>query len=80
MTAMGRKARPAAMTAKQFKEALEKLGMTQVELSERLGISDRHISGYATGRHPIPRTVKVILDNAMRFGPKFVWPAQKQED
>ena len=71
---MGRKAKPAAMTAAQFKAALEKLAMSQTEFAGRLGISDRHVSGYATGRQPIPRTIKVILDNAVKFGAKFHWP------
>ena len=38
---------------KRIKELREGLGMTQVELSERSGVSQEHISRLENGRHNI---------------------------
>jgi transcriptional regulator with XRE-family HTH domain len=54
------------MTANQFKQALDRLGLSQVRAAKAIGISFRSVNRYATGKQPIPAIVanmiKLMLD------------------
>lgn len=45
------------MTAADFIELHERLGVSRAALCERLGIAPNTATAYARGRRPIPRTV-----------------------
>lgn len=55
------------MTKTQFREALERLGLTQGQAAEALGLTIRTINGYANGE-PIPATVARLLAMYLRYG------------
>ena len=44
------------MTADELKEQRVMLNMTQYELAQRFGLSERTIRNYENGATPIPRT------------------------
>lgn len=49
------------MTAKQFKEARKKLGVSQEALAQTLGISVWSVARYEKGSHPVPGPVNLAL-------------------
>lgn len=49
------------MTGPDFRAALARLGLRQRELAAILGSAPQTISGYATDRLPIPRTLELLL-------------------
>jgi DNA-binding XRE family transcriptional regulator len=55
------------MTKNQFNAALERLGLTQSEAADYLGVSLRSINGYANGAK-ISKTVAKLLDMYLRHG------------
>ena len=50
------------MDADQLKERRIFLAMTQAELANRFGLSDRTIRNYESGATPIPTTFKMAMD------------------
>lgn len=59
--------------AANFKRARTKLGITQMELAERLGIDQKSVSEYETGRLPriakipiIARTLNISIDELIK--------------
>ena len=49
------------MTKTQFRDALERLGLTQGQAAERMGYTIRMVNGYANGE-PIPLVVSELLE------------------
>lgn len=49
------------MTPARVKRVRRALGLTQRELSSRLGMTVQQISNYETGRSPVPRVVELAL-------------------
>ncbi len=54
------------MTAKHYREALERLGLSQGSAAEWLGISIRSSHGYANGE-PIPEPIAKLLRLCVRL-------------
>ena len=50
------------MTPTQFKDAKKQLQLTNLQLSEILGLSLRQIVNYNQGKTRVPKTVKMILE------------------
>jgi hypothetical protein len=50
------------MTPTQFKDVKKELQLTNLQLSEILGLSLRQIVNYSQGGTPIPKTVEMILE------------------
>tara|TARA_R110000823_G_scaffold121038_1_gene246001 strand:+ start:143 stop:376 length:234 start_codon:yes stop_codon:yes gene_type:complete len=50
------------MTPQQFKDAKKELQLTNLQLSEILGLCLRQIVNYSQGKTPITKTVKMILE------------------
>lgn len=49
------------MTARQFREALDRLGLTQVAAAEFLGIAERSVRRWAAGDGKVPKAVAKLL-------------------
>jgi len=49
------------MSPKQFKEIREKLGLTQTQLADCLGLTQKAVSHYETGFRKPGTTVQVIM-------------------
>ena len=52
---------PMSMTAKQYRAALEKLGLTIVGAAPVLGISRRQAQRVAAGDSPVPEPIQKLL-------------------
>lgn len=50
------------MTAAEFRALRQRLGMTQAQLAEALGLVPRTISSYETGAYEIPRVVELACE------------------
>jgi hypothetical protein len=50
------------MTPQQFKDAKKELQLTNLQLSEILGLCLRQIVNYNQAKTPIPKTVEMILE------------------
>ena len=50
------------MTPQQFKDAKKELQLTNLQLSEALGLCLRQIVNYSQGKTPVPKTVEMILE------------------
>jgi DNA-binding transcriptional regulator YiaG len=61
-----------AVTAFEFQQARAYLGMTQVQLAEAIGVNDRTIRYYETGRVPVGRsrvaTIRLLIEKKEREG------------
>jgi len=49
------------MTAKQFKIARKKLGMTQKEMAALLGYSREQVAYWEGGKYEVPKVVELCL-------------------
>lgn len=49
------------MKASEFKEHRIKQGLTQAQLAEKLGVSERTLQRYEAGRQDIPKPVAYFL-------------------
>lgn len=56
------------MTARQYKNAIKRLGLSQVRAGQWLGIGARTSQGYALGEHPIPEPTAMLLRLCVRLG------------
>ena len=56
------------MTPAQFNTALQKLELNQIDVARFLGIVDRQVRRYASGEHPVPRMVEMILAYLVKTG------------
>ena len=54
------------MTAEEFKQARERMRLTQKDLASRLDVTETTIYRYETGVNPIPRTVELALKQIRR--------------
>lgn len=50
------------MTADELKERRIFLTLTQAQLANRFGLSDRTIRNYESGATPIPKTFEIAMD------------------
>jgi transcriptional regulator with XRE-family HTH domain len=50
------------MTPEDFRAALKSLGLSQLELAERLGVDPSTVNRWATGRAALPRYVVYVLE------------------
>ena len=64
------------MTADEFIQAYEALGMSRRELCRRIGISRRSGDTYALGRTPVPLTVQLAI-RAVQAGLDQTSPNEK---
>ena len=55
------------MTAKQYRSALAKLGLSQVKAGSFLGISPRQPRRFALGERNIPKLVAMMLDAMVKY-------------
>lgn len=55
------------MTAADFIDLQNRLGISRAELCQQLGIAPNTGTAYALGRHPIPRTVALAC-SALALG------------
>jgi transcriptional regulator with XRE-family HTH domain len=51
----------ADMTSNQYRQALKKLGLSQVRAAMFLGVSIRSAHGWANGENPVPEPVAMLL-------------------
>lgn len=58
------------MTTKEYRAALDKLGMTIVGAAPVLGISRRHSQRIAGGGTPVPAPVEKLLKLMLKHGVK----------
>jgi hypothetical protein len=58
------------MTPKQYKAALESLGLSQERAGDWLGIGRRTSQGYALGEYPVPEPIAKLLRLVVRLGLK----------
>lgn len=49
------------MTGNDLKIALDRIGWTGGELARRIGVSRNTVSGWTTGKHPIPKLLVEYL-------------------
>jgi hypothetical protein len=49
------------MTARQLKDALRRLGVTQVGLAHALAVDPRTVRRWTADELPVPRTVELVL-------------------
>lgn len=49
------------MTPKQYRKALDELGLSQVEAAKLLGVNPRTSRRYALGERSIPKPVELLL-------------------
>lgn len=54
------------MTPKQYRQALEKLGLSIIGAAPVFGISKRQAQRYASGEAPVPKLVSAVLNLAMK--------------
>lgn len=54
------------MKADELREALEKLGLTQVAAAKRLHVSLRSVQNWVAGSHDVPGPVKVLVRTWLR--------------
>ena len=57
-----------AMTAEEYRAALDKLGLSIVNSAEHLGVSHRQSQRYANGTSPVADPVAKLLRLAIRIG------------
>lgn len=53
------------MTARQYREALDALGLSQGAAAKAIGMKIRRMNAYANGT-PIPKTVELAIECLMR--------------
>ncbi len=56
------------MTKTQFRDALERLGLTQGQAAERMGYTIKMVNNYANGREPIPLVVSSLVESWLNHG------------
>lgn len=56
------------MTPKQYKAAIEALGLSQERAADWLGIGRRTSQGYAIGETPVPEPVAKLLRLCVKLG------------
>jgi transcriptional regulator with XRE-family HTH domain len=56
------------VTPNQYRNAIEKLGLSQVRAAAFLGISPRTSQGYALGEYPVPEAVAKLLRLMIKLG------------
>jgi transcriptional regulator with XRE-family HTH domain len=49
------------MTARKYRNALSKLGWSQLEAARQLGVNPRTSRRYALGERKVPKTVELLL-------------------
>lgn len=54
------------MTGPDFKTARQKLGLTQAQLGERLGLTKRHVRNMETGKTPIRQVYATLIVAAVK--------------
>lgn len=50
------------MTAAEFRAELRRLGLAQLEIADRLGVTPDTVSRWATGKVPVPRYAEYVLE------------------
>jgi transcriptional regulator with XRE-family HTH domain len=50
------------MTNTELKKRRERLGLTQTELADLLGVASNTVSGYETGRLEVPKFMDLVLE------------------
>ncbi len=55
------------MTPKQYREALDRVGLSQVGAAHFFFVNQRTSRRWASGEQPVPRTIEIILWLMMKF-------------
>jgi len=53
---------PVPTTPTQLRRALRRLGLSQRQLAHRLGVDVGTVNRWATGKTPIPESVRLLLE------------------
>jgi transcriptional regulator with XRE-family HTH domain len=51
------------MTPADLRAIRERLGLTQAELAERIGVTDRSMRRYESGEHSISRPIAMLIES-----------------
>lgn len=62
-----------ALTGDDVRRERKSLGLTQAELGEIIGYSERHISIIECGKSPVPKHFALALAWIISNGPEFPW-------
>lgn len=54
------------MTAEQFKETRDRLGLTQGQLAYKIGLSERAVRYYEQGGRGIPKPIAMLLEGFLK--------------
>jgi len=54
------------MTSEEFKAIRDRLNLTQGQLADKIGLSERSIRYYEQGGRPVPATVSILLETFLR--------------
>lgn len=61
---------PDTMDGPQFRESLRRIGMSQRDFAEWIGVDERSVGRWANDRQAIPKWVRVIIGLRMSLGAK----------
>lgn len=54
------------MTPAELRAIRARLGLTQAELAERIGVTDRSMRRYESGEHSISRPIAMLIETLSR--------------
>lgn len=60
--------REGKVDSQEFRDALEELGLSQVEAARRLRVTDRTVRYWVAGEREIPGPVEVLIEDWLRRG------------
>ena len=50
------------MTGEQLRQALERLGTSQVQFAKAIGHNDRTVRGWIAGRYKVPKDISLLIN------------------
>jgi len=63
--------------AHEFQQARRTLGLTQRKMASAIGVNDRTIRYYETGRVPVSPTVAVLVELLVLLKKQGKWPVKE---
>lgn len=68
----GRRERlPKRLTGKELQDVLDRAGKSQVEMAKLIGISDRSMRRYVSGKLPVPIAIKLAVEYFTKYHPEL---------